>query len=161
MKVVLLSLAAVLAWPNPTAAQVTSPLWKNINSGMTYADVQALYPAEKGKVQHKGRWISIQGVAEIGKCHPTATINFSKDGHVSSVWLEPRRAWGGLESCVEDALAALIAKYGDPTLSDGVPLTPLTGPTYTWRLETVTVRMERRGSSEWTIIYEPTKPADV
>lgn len=156
--------AAVLAIAAPASAQPGQTLWKNINAGMPYSDVQALYPAVKGRVHHDRNSITIEGLASIGKCHPDVVVNFAK-GVVRSVVLSARLRGFPATSCGEEAQTALVGKYGPPALAERGQQMILSRPaTLTWSKDEVTIRFERPdpdGQDLWTIIYEPQSSVDV
>lgn len=132
-------------------------LWKDINVGMSYSEVQALYPAVKGKVHHRKTSLRIESVAKIGSCSPDVEVYFTKEGIVRAVWMSSRQRGLPSTTCVTDAETALLSKYGKP-------LAESTGDdTYVWRRDGMLVRFKRYpGSDEsWTIIYQVAAPSDV
>lgn len=161
MRILLATFLATFLAAAPAHSQPGSVMWKNISTGMTYSDVQALYPAVKGSVRHKAGRIEIEGVAEIGKCRPNVTIYFSKDGVVRSVWLSARPRGFPAYTCADEAQQALVSKYGEPVLLENGVRGPFSGPTFTWKRDAITVRLERKGIDDWTIVYEPISTADV
>lgn len=132
-------------------------LWKDIRAGMSYADVQVLYPAIKGKVHHRKSWIAIEGVAEVGSCRPEVQVYFNRAGAVASVWLSSRQRGFPATSCAEEAESGLLAKYGKPTMR------ATDDDTYVWRRDNLLVRFRRSSSSDesWRIIYEVPATSDL
>jgi hypothetical protein len=141
-----------------SAASAGSPLWQNIEAGMTPAQVQALYPAGEGK---KDKWI-VRNVEVAPKCKANVDI-FYKDGRVIRVMLYGKREWFG--SCGDTLHAALLAKYGEPVSKEDKATAnqrnlKLAVDELIWSREGVLVRFNRDNSSNnvlpWTMEYDST-----
>lgn len=150
MITLLLSLALVAPSGSPT-------LWRDIRSGMTYTEVQGLYPAEKGKVHHRKTWIAIEGVAQVASCRPEAQVYFDKAGRVRSVRLASKQRGFPATTCVDDVEAGLLAKYGEPIARN------VGDDTFVWRNAEILVRYKRYWGADdsWRVIYETPSKSDL
>lgn len=110
-------LAAALALPSSANAQ--TKLWQNIELGMDYKSVQALYPAAEGQsgVVHKTDAIGIKRFKITSECEGRVNIRF-EGGLVKSVDIQaPTGIWAMTRNdpnCDRIILNALTRKYGDP-----------------------------------------------
>lgn len=101
---------AVLALGVATTAQA-EPVWRNIEFGMTRAQVEALYPKGKG-VSYQPKNIEISDITVTEKCQAEANIRFDDAGLVREVMIAGNPSMGG--RCSNDVLTSLSAKYGQP-----------------------------------------------
>ncbi len=113
---ILMGIAAIC---QSTSAYAGVTLWQNISLGMTYAEVQALYPAQDGQsgVVHKATAIGIKRFKITSECEGRVNIRF-EGGVAKSVDIEaPTGIWALARNdtnCDRIILNALTRKYGDP-----------------------------------------------
>lgn len=103
--------------PLPVSAGTAVVLWRDITTGMTSAQLIALYPPVKGVVRHKKGFSIIEGVQKVGECSPGVNVSHY-DGTVSSVIVQSREHGFLGGTCGNDAEKALLAKYGPPMSRD-------------------------------------------
>lgn len=117
MRIATLPLAFVVV-SSAFAEEGGRKLWQNIDAGMPAERVRELYPAQKGSVHHKPKVTIIEGVQDVGRCHPDVHVIHSK-GSVERVEVHSRLRGFPAETCGDEAAKALLAKYGAPTDEDG------------------------------------------
>lgn len=105
--------AAAVLITSPTFAAGTV-IWNNVDSEMTRAQVEALYPAQPG-TSYREHSINIDDVAVTPKCKAESEIFFDDSGKVSEVHLKGNGSLGG--RCGDEVLTALASKYGQPMVS--------------------------------------------
>ena len=108
--------AAVAMLSTSAVAQIV--LWQNVNVGMSYVEVQALYPASEAVV-HKSNSIGLKHFQIASGCEGRVNIRFEK-GLVASVDIYAPlgyKAWKNDSDCGRTILNALTRKYGDPNRS--------------------------------------------
>ncbi|QZP06824.1 hypothetical protein [Caenibius sp. WL] len=88
-------------------------LWRDIQVGMSAAKVWELYPEQKGAVHHKPKLTLIEGVQEVGRCHPDVHVDHP-NGVVDKVIIYSRYRGFPKETCGGEAYKALLGKYGSP-----------------------------------------------
>ena len=100
-----------LALVNATAVNA-EPVWRNIDFGMTRAQVEVLYPKGKG-VSYQAKNIELSDIRITERCSAEANIRFDDAGKVREVMIAGNPSMGG--RCSNDVLTALSAKYGQPS----------------------------------------------
>ena len=144
MKVSLAGLLILFASP----AAAGTPLWQNIEEGMTAPQVRALYPAA---VQRRDR-IDIRDYRPLPSCPSTVRILF-EDGLVHAV--QVRGAHSILGLCATEVEQALRARYGEPVDADYEAPTLLTSQevSYIWVRDAVVMRFRNIDDRSWIMEY--------
>ncbi|EXS71377.1 hypothetical protein BF95_03670 [Sphingobium sp. Ant17] len=155
-------IAAALLMGIATQANA-EPVWKNIEFGMTRAQVEALYPKGKG-VSHQPKNIEISDIQITEKCAAEANIRFDDAGLVREVMIAGNPSMGG--RCSNDVLTSLSAKYGQPANwdSSGGSILARQGKVAVWgRPDGVSMRFKKfengafggggLGKSSWELSY--------
>lgn len=154
-------------------AHAGTVLWRDIEVGMPAARVQELYPAVKGAVRHTLKSSKIEGVQQVGRCHPDVEVKYAA-GLVEKVVITSRLRGFPKESCGDEAANAMLSKYGPPMAEDedrqqtgglitkglfrGLDTTHTERETrQTWLRDGVLITFERddpEGDDSWSITYQ-------
>lgn len=178
------SILVIIALLASTTGQA-EPLWNNVEAGMTFEQVAALYPEKvpdpnkPGKMKrtawHFGHTlIEIRDPIQISSdCWMKPTIHFS-NGTVEDVTLDAQSYCSTLK-------AMLVSRYGEPvsdssnthtqggvvTLGKGfrvkqiTPDTVVTDDTTVWLKEGATVTLTGHGGYSAKVTYAPESPSSV
>lgn len=92
----------------PAAAE---PVWRNIEFGMTRAQVEALYP-EGDDVDYQPEAIELSDIQLTEECAAEVNIRF-RNGAVFEVMIAGDPSMGG--RCSDLVMTQLAAKYGQPS----------------------------------------------
>lgn len=106
--------SAILAASSPSLAQdepTKEEAWRGISVGATRAELETMFPAERGKVKHKPNSIEVENVNIVGKCEAEAEV-FFVDSVVDRIELKGKGSLAG--RCADQVYSALTAKYGQP-----------------------------------------------
>lgn len=117
------------------------PLWNNVESDMTVAQVRALYP-EGGSVQYRNDSTVIGDYRVTEGCQANVHIDHPR-GVVTRVRVRGEGSMGG--RCSDRVLTALSARYGEALSRDrrGGSFLAREGTVYVWNREGVTLRFKR------------------
>jgi len=128
-----------LALGSPALA---AEMWGKVESGMSWDQVAALYPAEKGTKHKAGKSIEVKNVAITPDCKAEANILF-KAGAVDSVVLKGNPAVAG--RCAETVYTALSSKYGQAVGGGDVEggLFARPGKIHIWNKPPLTLRFKK------------------
>ncbi|MEG8043891.1 hypothetical protein QP164_14690 [Sphingomonas sp. LR59] len=128
------------------AAQAdAATIWQKVETGMTRAQVEAIYP-KGGDVDYREKVVHFDHVVVTGKCKADADVTFDDGGIVSGVNLSGNGSLGG--RCADDVLTALSSKYGQPSVASGKEGSILQrkGTVYVWnRGDGLTMRFKNYG----------------
>src|SRR6185369_1081366 len=146
MRHIIFALLGMTASP----ALAGTPLWQNVEEGMTVQQVQALYPngqLHRGGVFHGGH-LDIPDYRPIPDCPSTVHVYF-EDGGAEAVVVNGRGSILGL--CADQVRQALLARYGQPVEDNSG-----SAANYIWIHDGVVMRYrepDRSGmsSSSWTV----------
>lgn len=139
----------VIAAIYPVPALAGPTLWRDIEAGMTPAQIQSLYPERPGEIHHTPKQTVIENVQQVGRCHPDVHVEY-ENGAVARVRIESRYRGFPKEACGDEASKAMLAKYGQPIAVDQAERD--TGGLITSGLfkGLDTSRTERRTEQTWT-----------
>lgn len=131
---------------SPTAAG--TPLWQNVEEGMTAEQVLALYPA----AQHHRNRLEIRGYRPLPNCPSTVRVRF-ESGLVHAI--QVRGAPAILGFCATEIENALRARYGEPVDRDYAPRSLLTNAivSYIWVNAAVVMRFQMVNDQTWIMEY--------
>lgn len=139
-------LAAPSALPesSPTVAvqpQSDKVLWRNIESGMTVAQLRALYPAGSNVTYKDDRTI-ISDVSVIEGCQAKVNV-MHPSGVVAEIVMRGEGAIAG--RCSLKIITALSGKYGEPLDKDKIQgsIFARQGKNYIWTHDGVTLQFKR------------------
>lgn len=134
----------------PTANPVAAPtpvanadkvLWRNIEGGMTVAQLRALYPAGSN-VSYKDDRTVLSDVAVIEGCQAKVNV-MHPSGVVTEIVMRGQGAIAG--RCSLKIITALSGKYGEPLDKDKIrgSLFSREGKNYIWTHDGVTLQFKR------------------
>lgn len=144
---------AAFALSVASVAHAGTPLWQNIEAGMTREQVQSLYPQGQDR---KGKMWVVRDVEVIPNCKATADIHY-ENGTVTKVVLYGKNKF--LDVCEDYVRDAVLAKYGEPIEQKehsndfGLAYDELK-----WSRDGVLIRFERNqrsGATPWLMEYDP------
>ena len=142
MKKIISAIAATIMFATPAMA---ATIWQKVETGMTRAQVEALYPAG-GDVSYREKVVHFDHQDVTAKCKADADVAFDEKGIVSGVKLSGNGSLGG--RCADEVLTALSSKYGQPSVSSGKEgsLLQRKGTVYVWnRGDGLTMRFKNYG----------------
>jgi hypothetical protein len=142
--------AAQDAPTSPVASTVATPssvapadkiLWRNIESGMTVAQLRALYPAGPN-VTYKDDRTVLSDVSIIEGCEAKVNV-MHPSGVVSEIVMRGEGAIAG--RCSLKIITALSGKYGEPLDKDKIrgSIFARQGKNYIWTHDGVTLQFKR------------------
>ena len=143
----------------PVAQQIT--LWRNIGSGMTVAELRALYPQGRN-VTYKDDRTVLTDVPVIEGCEAKVNV-MHPAGAVKEIVMRGEGSLGG--RCSLKLVTALSGKYGEPLEKDKVHGSFLAreGKNYVWTRDGVTLQFKRYtngalgggglGAASWELRY--------
>lgn len=139
---------AALAIFVATPAVAGTPLWQNVEEGMTIAQVQALYPAARLRRDR----LDIEGYRPLPACPSTVQVMFGQ-GRVHAIQI--RGAIGFMSDCPADIELALKSRYGDPVDRDFEYPTILSAAErhLIWVHDGVAMRLRVLGERRWRVEY--------
>jgi hypothetical protein len=143
--------------PVPTALV----LWRNVESGMSVAQLRALYP-EREHVAYKDNRTVLTDIQIIEGCQAKVNI-MHPGGFVKEIVMRGEGSLGG--RCSLKLVTALSGKYGEPLDKDSVRASILgrEGKNYIWTRDGVTLQFKRYtngafgggglGAASWELRY--------
>lgn len=146
----------------PAVAEDRIVLWRNVEGGMTVAELRALYPQEKGKVKWHSDQTEVEDIVILEGCEAEVEIQH-KSGIVDAVKVKGRGSLGG--RCSDKVLGALSAKYGQPAIQRETESSILAreGEIVVWNKEGVAMRFKQftsggfggggLGAASWELTY--------
>ena len=168
MKKLILGLALASIGTSATAR----PLWMGIESGMSYEEVQALYPKSKNppapftRIDHYHRTTDMSFKLMDG-CWGNAKVDYKK-GIVREVVVQQLN--GGDEVCSQTVLQNLTSKYGKPHAESdytqtsynqiGIRREGYTFVHHTWIVDGVEVKLTVRQGWDWKVEYRERQDTD-
>lgn len=116
-------------------------LWRNIESGMTVAQLRALYPAGSN-VAYKDDRTVLSGVAVIEGCQAKVNV-MHPSGVVTEIVMRGEGSIAG--RCSLRIITALSGKYGEPLDKDKIQgsIFARQGKNYIWTHDGVTLQFKR------------------
>lgn len=137
-----------------------TPLWQNVEAGMTVQELRELYPASSD-VKHHSDFTEIDGFSPIKGCEAEVNI-MHKEGVVDRVLVKGSGAFGG--NCANKVFDALVGKYGMPAANEKIEnglfsggLLAKEGKSSVWAKDGVSMRFRRLKSgalaSSWDLTY--------
>ncbi len=125
-----------------------TPLWQNVEEGMTVQQVLALYPAAR---QRRDR-LDIRDYRPLPNCPSTVRVMFEA-GLVLAI--QVRGAPAILGFCATEIESALRARYGEPVDRDYAPRSLLTNEiaSYIWVNGAVVMRFQMVNDQTWIMEY--------
>jgi hypothetical protein len=156
MKKMLFLAAGLLASP----AWAGTPLWQNVEAGMTVEELRALYPAS-ADVKHHSDFTEIDGFSPLEGCKSEVNI-MHKQGVVDRILIKGAGALGG--KCAAKVFDALVGKYGMPASNEEIESGLLSGSVFAkegkssvWAKDGVSMRFRRLRTgtlgSSWDLTY--------
>jgi hypothetical protein len=126
---------------SPPVANADKVLWRNIESGMTVAQLRALYPAGSNVTYKDDRTI-LSDVAVIEGCQAKVNV-MHPSGAVTEIVMRGEGAIAG--RCSLKIITALSGKYGEPLDKDKIrgSLFSREGKNYIWTHDGVTLQFKR------------------
>ena len=124
-----------------TVAATGPVLWRNIQDGMSVAQVHALYPESEDVEWHNDRTV-LTDVPVMDGCQAKVNI-MHPDGAVKEIVMRGEGAIAG--RCSIKLITALSGKYGEPMDKDKVhgSLFGREGKNYIWARDGVTLQFKR------------------
>lgn len=132
---------AQAALTTSTVAATGPVLWRNIQDGMSVAQVHALYPESEDVEWHNDRTV-LTDVPVMDGCQAKVNI-MHPDGAVKEIVMRGEGAIAG--RCSIKLITALSGKYGEPMDKDKVhgSLFGREGKNYIWAHDGVTLQFKR------------------
>ena len=132
----------------PMPAWAGTPLWQNLEEGMTVEQVRVLYPAAE---QRRNR-LDIKNYRPLPNCPSTVRVLFEA-GRLHAI--QVRGAPSILGLCATEIEGALRARYGEPVDRDYEAPTLLTNATvsYLWVHAGVVMRYQMVNDQNWIMEY--------
>jgi len=156
MKKLLLIAVGLLSSP----ALAETPLWQNVEAGMSVQELRALYPAS-AEVKYHSDFTEIDGFSPLDGCKAEVNI-MHKEGVVDRILVKGTGAFGG--KCASKVFDALVGKYGMPAANEEIEnglfsggLFAKEGKSSVWAKDGVSMRFRRLRSgalaSSWDLTY--------